>query len=216
MSDAITAADFHDADGVDDWRVVLGAARAHFATGSFATGLALVAEIGRLAEEANHHPDVQLRYGDVGVSLVSHDVGGLSERDVVLARRISEAASALDVAADTSRPQRVEIAVDAHVREDVLPFWRTLLGYQADGEDALRDPRGTDPAVWFQEMEPRREGRNRLHLDVWVPHDQAESRVTAAVAAGGELVSDAEAPSFWVLRDAEGNEACVCTWQDKA
>jgi 4a-hydroxytetrahydrobiopterin dehydratase len=44
-----------------------------------------------------------------------------------------------------------------------------------------------------------------------VPHDQAETRVTAAIAAGGHLVTDEHAPSWWVLADAEGNEACVAT-----
>ena len=48
-----------------------------------------------------------------------------------------------------------------------------------------------------------------------VPHDQAESRVAAAIAAGGHLVSDTQAPAFWVVADAEGNEVCVCTWQDR-
>jgi 4a-hydroxytetrahydrobiopterin dehydratase len=35
------------------------------------------------------------------------------------------------------------------------------------------------------------------------------------VAAGGRVVSADRAPAFWVLADAEGNEACICTWQDR-
>ncbi len=58
-------------------------------------------------------------------------------------------------------------------------------------------------------------GRNRIHLDVTVPHDQAEARVAAAIAAGGHLVSDTRARAFWILADVEGNEACICTWQDR-
>ena len=59
--------------------------------------------------------------------------------------------------------------------------------------------------------------RNRIHLDVTVPHDVAEARGSPPpVAAGGTLVSDpAAAREFWVLADPEGNEACVCTWQDR-
>lgn len=53
--------------------------------------------------------------------------------------------------------------------------------------------------------------RNRIDLDVWVPHDQAEARIAAAIGAGGRLVSDERAPAWWVLADAEGNEVCVCT-----
>ncbi|MEJ8670307.1 VOC family protein [Streptomyces sp. MS1.AVA.1] len=51
--------------------------------------------------------------------------------------------------------------------------------------------------------------RNTLHVDVWVPHDRAEARVEAAIAAGGRLVDDTHAPSLWILADPEGNEACV-------
>lgn len=61
-------------------------------------------------------------------------------------------------------------------------------------------------------MDARRTTRNRLHVDVSVPHDQAEARVAAALAAGGRLVTDQNAPTWWVLADAEGNEACVATW----
>lgn len=39
--------------------------------------------------------------------------------------------------------------------------------------------------------------------------------LAAAVAAGGTLVTDRFARSFWVLADAEGDEACACTWQDR-
>ena len=57
--------------------------------------------------------------------------------------------------------------------------------------------------------------RNRVHLDVTVPHDETGLRVSAALAAGGRLVSDARARRFWVLSDAEGNECCICTWLDR-
>jgi 4a-hydroxytetrahydrobiopterin dehydratase len=62
-------------------------------------------------------------------------------------------------------------------------------------------------------MDAPRPQRNRIHIDVSVPHDQAQARLEAALAAGGRLLSDAEAPAFWVLADPEGNEACITTWQ---
>ena len=101
-SDILSAGDV-EAAGISDWRLLDGALRAHFATGSFATGLALVNRIGALAEEANHHPDVDLRYPHVGVTLVSHDVWGVTSRDVDLARQISAAARELGVGADPSQ-----------------------------------------------------------------------------------------------------------------
>jgi 4a-hydroxytetrahydrobiopterin dehydratase len=44
-----------------------------------------------------------------------------------------------------------------------------------------------------------------------VPHDHAEARIAAAIAAGGHLVTDQCAAAWWVLADAEGNQACVAT-----
>jgi 4a-hydroxytetrahydrobiopterin dehydratase len=67
--------------------------------------------------------------------------------------------------------------------------------------------------VWFQQMDAPRPQRNRIHIDVSVPHDQAQARLEAALAAGGRLLSNAAAPAFWVLADPEGNEACITTWQ---
>jgi 4a-hydroxytetrahydrobiopterin dehydratase len=64
-------------------------------------------------------------------------------------------------------------------------------------------------------MSEPRTARNRIHIDVMVPHDVAEARVAAAIAAGGTLMTDQYARSWWVLADADGNEACVCTWQDR-
>lgn len=215
MGDRITPGQFHAAGGVDDWRVVFGGACAHFRTGSFATGVELVDAIGELADAANHHPDVDLRYGGVTVQLISHDVGGLSERDVALARRISTAARELDIPADPAAVQTVQIAIDALVSSDVLPFWRAVLGYVDEGPVELADPRGRWPRFWFQQMDAPRPQRNRIHVDVSVPHDQAEHRIAAALAAGGHLVNDAFAPQWWTLADAEGNEADIATWQGR-
>lgn len=201
------------------WRVLLGRLHATFSTGSFETGLGLVQRIAALAEQANHHPDVDLRYPTVHVVLFSHDANGLTERDVAMAEQISAAAEEMDLTAAPAAPQVLEIAVDAIDIPAVRRFWKAVLGYDdeppaaGDPQPALSDPAGIGPAFWFQQMDVPRPQRNRIHLDVTVPHDVAEQRVAAAIAAGGRLVSDARAPSFWVLADAEGNEACVCTWQ---
>ena len=204
------------------WRVLLGRLHATFATGTFAAGLGLVERIAAAANEAGHHPDVDLRYPAVHVGLVSHDANGLTERDVALASRISAIADDLGVAGVPGGPQELEVAVDALDIATVRPFWRAVLGYEdepppaPDASPALRDPAGRGPALWFQQMDAPRPQRNRIHLDITVPHDVAEARVRAGIDAGGRLVSDAAAPAFWVLADAEGNEACICTWQGRA
>jgi 4a-hydroxytetrahydrobiopterin dehydratase len=116
--------------------------------------------------------------------------------------------------------QVIEIGIDALDAAAIRPFWRAVLGYvdepgRSGPWDGLIDPLGQGPAVWFQRMDAPRPQRNRIHFDVSVPHDEAESRIGAALAAGGTLINDARAPAFWVLADAEGNEACVTTWQGR-
>lgn len=75
---------------------------ASFATGDFATGLDLVNRIGAAAETAHHHPDLTLTYPEVTVTLTSHDAGGITRRDLELARTINDQAAALDVPASGS------------------------------------------------------------------------------------------------------------------
>ncbi|HTY71880.1 MAG TPA: VOC family protein [Actinomycetes bacterium] len=216
MTEPITAGQFHAAEGVEDWRALYTGVSAHFRTGSFSTGVALVEVIGRLADAADHHPDVDLRYGGLTVRLVTHSVQGLSDRDVALAQQISAAARELGVAADPAAVQDVEVAIDVLDLSAVRPFWLAVLGYrEAAGRDYLVDPHGRWPTIWFQQMDEPRPQRNRVHVDICVPHDEAQTRIAAAVAAGGRLVSAEHAPSWWVLADPEGNEACVATWQGR-
>ncbi len=219
MSDRLTDAQF-EAAGPSDFRVVLGRAHGRWRTGSFAVGAGFVAAIAELADQLNHHPDVDLRYASVTIALSSHDVGGLSERDLELARRISELAAQLGLPDESATVQQVEVAIDVLHGPAVWPFWQAVLGYRVDDPQeqpapGLGDPWGQGVPVWFQQLDRARPGRGRIHLDVSVAHDVARERVAAALAAGGVLVSDTSAPTFWVLADAEGNEACICTWQGR-
>jgi 4a-hydroxytetrahydrobiopterin dehydratase len=214
MTDQITPRQFHEAEGVDDWRVLFVGAYAHFRSESFAEGLALVNAIGALAEAANHHPDVDLRYKGVTVHLVSHDVGSLSQRDVRLARQISAAARDLGIAADPAGVQAVQLTIDFGGPQ-VRPFWQAVLGYREVGDEDLVDPQSRGPSIWFQPMDKPRTERNRVHVDLSVPHDQAEARIAAALAAGGRVVFDRFAPAWWTLADPEGNEVDIATWQNR-
>lgn len=217
MGQTLTGQDILDAD-LPDWRVLLRAIHTRYATGDFATGLALVNEIGAAAEEANHHPDLDLRYPHLDVKLTSHDVGGLTDRDVALARRISDLAAAAGVPARPEAVCELEVALDTAARDRVKPFWRALLGLadSPDHEDDVIDPSGRLPSLWFQPTEAHDEPRQRFHLDLHVPPEVVAGRIEAALAAGGTLVSDEHAPSFWVLADSDGNKACLCTWQQAA
>ncbi|MEW2626392.1 VOC family protein [Streptomyces sp. NPDC048106] len=204
---------FHEAVGVEDWRVVGEGACAYFRTGSFAVGARFVQAISEMPLVGDDHPDIDVRQEGVIVRLitVTDDYYGLTERHVELARQISEVAQTLDIPADPSAVQTVQVTVDALTGSDVVAFWRALLGYQdrANSGEDLIDPRRRGAAFYFQQMDAPRPQRNRVHVDVWVPYDQAEARIAAALAAGGRLVNDADAPSNWVLADPEGNEACI-------
>ena len=202
--------------GLDDWRQLMRTIRARFRTGDFATGLALVDRIGALAEEADHHPDVRLSYGEVLVDLVSHDVGGITVRDLDLARRISEVAREAGVQADTSGLTQLDLGLDTAAGQQHADYYATLLGSAVQRGEPVDDS-GQVPTVWWQEPGedgptiPAPEVPQRWHLDVWVPMDDGERRLAAVLAAGGRLVSDAAAPSYWVVEDSEGNRSCICT-----
>ncbi len=174
----------------------------------------MVEAIGRLADAANHHPDVDLRYPGVTVTLITHEIGDVSDRDVALAQQISVAARDLGIPADPSKVQVVQVSIDALVMTELRPFWCAVLGYEElDDEDAV-DPLSRGPVVTFQQMDEPRTPRGRIHLDVSVPRDQVEKRISAALAAGGHMVTKAYAPHWWTLADAEGNEVDIAPWAD--
>jgi len=200
------------AEGLDDWRFFLMRLHARFRTGSFVKGLELVTRITEAAEEANHHPDVVLTYPQVDVDLHSHDVHGVTSRDLALARRISEIAAELGVESAPREVSTLELALDVPDGDVVKPFWAAVLGYDDEPYHEIQDPGGRNNTLWFQEA-PGATGevQQRFHLDIVVPREVAEERVAAAVAAGGTLVSEDAVPAYWVLADAHGNKVCVCT-----
>ncbi|GAA4938326.1 4a-hydroxytetrahydrobiopterin dehydratase [Actinoplanes utahensis] len=195
------------------WVALPGMLRTRLRTGGFAAGLELVNAIGAAAEKADHHPDLDLRYTYLDVTLSSHDVGGITGRDLRLAATVNELAAAAGVALEPAGAVLLEWALDTPESSKVLPFWRALLaGEERSGE--VVDPAGRLSTVWFQESGSE-EPRQRWHPDLWLDPAQVQPRIDAALAAGGTLVSDEAAPSFWVLADPEGNRVCLCTWQER-
>jgi 4a-hydroxytetrahydrobiopterin dehydratase len=200
-------------EGLAGWVFLPGGLRTRVRSRDFATGLALVNAIGAAAEEMDHHPDLDLRYTHVDVRLTSHDTGGVTKRDVRLARTISALAADAGLALETTGVTRLELGLDTPAAGSIMPFWAAVLGMEATDAD-LVDPADVLPSVWFQKS-GHEEPRQRWHPDVWLDPADVPSRMEAALTAGGTLVSDAEAPSFWVLSDPEGNHVCLCTWQDR-
>jgi 4a-hydroxytetrahydrobiopterin dehydratase len=209
------------------WRYVLGTLRATVAVGSPTEAAEVAARMVAACGDEAASLSIDLRPDRLALSLQSPATASVTGREVVLARRVSEVAHGLGLATEPGvggrsprSVQVLEIAIDALEIAAVRPFWKAVLGYtdepgRSGPEDPLVDPLGQGPAIWFQQMDAPRPQRNRIHLDVSVPHDEAADRIRATLAAGGTLRYDAEAPAFWVLADPEGNEACITTWQGR-
>jgi 4a-hydroxytetrahydrobiopterin dehydratase len=214
-TDGITAREFHASDGTEDWRVVGDGAHARFLTGSFTAGTRLAAAIGALDGVDGHAPDIDIRSDAVTVRLLTtgDDWYGMSRRDVELARRISAVAREQGLGSDPSAVRSVLVIPGAASTAEVMPFWQAALGYirRPDSpEEDLVDPHNRNPAFWFEEMRELRQGGGAIHVAIWMPFEQAEAQVAAALAAGGHVVRD-QAPAWWTLADAAGNEIDIAT-----
>lgn len=207
-----TPGEFHAAEGVEDWRALFFGVHGRFAADGWATAAAFVAALRAVPGLAALSPAVDLRADAVTVRLPDDVTGHLPATAVEVSRRVSALARDHGLRPDPAGLQVVQLTLDALVGADVIPFWRAVLGYDLVGDSDLVDPRWRSPVIWVQDMDAPRPQRNRVHVDVSVPHDQAEARVAAALAAGGRLVTDRFAPSWWTLADAEGNEVDVASW----
>lgn len=200
-----------------DWRIVSDGAVAFFPTDSLAQSVRFVAALSDIPGLGDHQYGIDLRRDGVTIRVVTlrDDVMGLTQRDLDLAQRISAVARDQGLKADPSVVQSILIVPGAPNRPEVMPFWRAVLGYipRPDSpEEDLVDPHDRGPALWLEEMEePRADGMGAIHLAVWLPIEQAQVRVDAALAAGGHLVRDNFAPAWWTLADAYGNEVDVAT-----
>ena len=221
--DQITQAD------LTDWRKLGQGLHARFLVGDFAAGARFVSAIAEAGDAVGHHPRVTLSGGHVDLRLVSddavfrddegteHTVEWVTQRDVDLARRVSEIAAEQAVRADPASITTIELALDTADAARIAPMWAAVLTGSTDAHgrgtigDDVRDNTGRVPILWFQDTEEHETPRQRFHLDVWVAPEVADQRIAAAVAAGGTIVDDSQAPSYTVIADQDGNKACVCT-----
>ncbi|TQR84092.1 4a-hydroxytetrahydrobiopterin dehydratase [Mycobacterium hodleri] len=207
------------------WRLIQAELLAHVLVPSLAAAVdAASVAVDAAGAGGNGHLTAELQPDRVVLRLQTAVTGTVTDDDLLLARSVTEALAGRSLAATpgdrAAVPQAMEIAIDALDIALVRPFWQAATGYVdqpgVEGPDiALVDPLGRGPAIWFQQMDAPRPQRNRIHLDVEVAPELARPRIDAAIAVGGLLLSDAHAPAFWVLADAEGNEVCICTWQGR-
>ena len=220
--DHLTTQDVLDA-GLADWRKLAQRFHARFRVTDATAAAAFLADAVRAAAAMSlaDHLEATLapRHVDLRVA-TDRGHGGIwvTAEDVTLARALSEVAREHGLHAAPGEVTQVEMGLDTAHRRALAPFRAVVLTGTTDGvvQDTVFDPTGRLPSIWFQETEPHEVPRQRWHPDVWVPPEVADTRIAAAVAAGGAVVDDSEAPSFTVLSDPDGNRVCICTILERA
>ena len=210
------------------WRYLLGELAVSVPVRSLAqASVVAAAAVAAGGHDADGHLRVDLRPDRVELSVqdaerrrgdrARHGAGGAHHRG----RGRPRARPGRCVTAESPRPvQALEMAIDAIDIPAIRPFWKAVLGYVDEPGEAGRSSRssirpgscpGSGSSRWT------RPGRSATGCT-----STSLSRTTRPspgcappLPAGGRLVDDSHARAFWVLADAEGNEACVCTWTDR-
>jgi len=204
---------FLAADGVEDWVVLHGGATAVFRAGS-------LGQAAQLAEAITHVPGLEgsgtlLTIADDRLSVrLSRGVFRLEEPHIELAQAVSATARAHGAVAERSGVHEIQVAIAAQPDAVDVGFWRAVLGYVPLADDNAIDPLGHSSTVWMQDLDANKPLRHAMHVDVSVARECVEAHVAAAIAAGGRIVDDTEAPAGWILSDSAGNRVCVAAWPD--
>ncbi len=205
--------EFLSAEGVDDWVVLHGGATVVFRVGSLREAAQLAQAIAALP--ALEGSGVLLTIGEGFVTVrLTRDLWQLEVQHIALARAVFAIAREHRAVADRAAVQEVQVAIAAKRDEIDVNFWRAVLGYVPMAEDNAVDPLGHGSTVWMQELAEGKPLRHAMHIDVSVAREQATARLQAALAAGGRIVDDSNAPSHWTLADRAGNRVCIVAWPD--
>ncbi|MFS0701183.1 4a-hydroxytetrahydrobiopterin dehydratase [Cellulomonas sp. 179-A 4D5 NHS] len=214
--------------GLADWRKLAQGLHARYLVDDFGAAARFVAAVGEAGDALGHHPGVAIGPGFVDLKLVSadavyrqqdgteHVVEWVTQQDLDLAGRITDVAAEHGLAADPASVSVVELGLDTAQPGTIAPVWAALLTGDAASQgrgspsDEVRDATGRVPNLWFGDADAGEPARQRLHVEVYVAAEVAEQRIAAAVAAGGTVVDDSDAPSLTVIADQDGNTGVVC------
>jgi hypothetical protein len=203
--------------GTADWQAVFSA-MACYRISSPAQQRDLTAAAAALADRAGFPLLVDLRPGlviiDSGKDQWEKDAHRLELDFTELAAKLQSAARELGATADPALPRFAQLFLDAADVAAIRAFWVAALGYtpdrRAEASD-IYDPRRLNPVLLFQELDAseteRRRQRNRIHFELTVPSDLAQTRLATALAAGGRLIDESE--DRWRIADPEGNEMVI-------
>jgi 4a-hydroxytetrahydrobiopterin dehydratase len=215
------------AANLSDWRKLAQALHARYVVDDFATGARFIVAVSEAGDAVGRHLRASIGDAYVDLRLVSTDAiyrdeGGtehvvewVTQQDIDLARRITEIAADLGITADPASVSHIELGLDTANSATIAPVWAALLTGSAESQgrgspsDEIRDATGRVPNLWFGEAAHEKTRRQRLHIEVYVAPEAAEGRIAAALAAGGTVVDDNNAPSLTVIADQDGNEAIL-------
>lgn len=209
--------DLWDHPGTEDWRLVF-AATACYPTRTVIEAADLAEEVAGLADRAGLPLRISLRPGLVVLDS-GKDRWEMEPGYAALAADIQVAARARGLIADVSSARFIQVVIDAVDVPAVRHFWQQTLGYAADPREGVTDivdPADLSVPFVFQDLDPdgaddRRAQRNRIHVDLFVPDDQWQARIDRAIAAGGRIVFEGNAPDAVTIADLEGNEIDIAT-----
>ena len=216
------------AANLTDWRKLAQGLHARYVVDDFGTGARFVAAVGEAGDAIGHHPSVSIGNGYVDLKLISDDavyrddegtehvIEWVTQQDVDLARRITEIAADHEIDADPASVSVIELGLDTTQPAVIAPMWAALLTGNAEAQghgspsDEIRDATGRVPNLWFGDADRHETQRQRFHIEVYVAPEVAAQRIGAALAAGGTVVDDSNAPSLTVIADQDGNKGIMC------
>jgi 4a-hydroxytetrahydrobiopterin dehydratase len=214
------------AANLTDWRKLAQGLHARYRVDGFSAGARFVAAVGEAGDALGHHPRVSMGPGYVDLKLSSDDavyrddegteyvVEWVTQQDVDLARRISDIAADHGLVPDPASVCEVELGLDTPASATIAPVWAALLTGSLESQgrgtpgDEVRDATARVPNLWFDDGGAA--NGQRFHVEVYVAPEVAEQRIAAAVAAGGTVVDDSQAPGLVVVADQDGNRGIVC------
>lgn len=225
--DMLTGRQIADANLID-WRKLAQGLHARYVVDDFGSAARFVSAVGEAGDELGHHPRASIGDGYVDLRLISDDaiyrdlegtehvVEWVTQQDIDVARRITEIASEHKLAADPASVSVMELGLDTANSPTIAPVWAALLTGHAEAQghgspsDEIRDVMGRVPNLWFGDADEHGTSPQRFHVEVYVAPEVAEQRISAALAAGGTIVDEANSPSLTVIADQDGNMGVVC------
>jgi 4a-hydroxytetrahydrobiopterin dehydratase len=213
---------------LSDWRKLAQGLHARYIVDDFGTGARFVTAVGEAGDAVGHYPIVSIGPRYVDLKLISDDalyrddegtehvLEWVTQRDVDLARRITEIAADHELDADPASVSQIELGLDTAHSGTIAPVWAALLTGNAEAQghgspsDEIRDAIGRVPNLWFGDADEHDTQGQRFHIEVYVAPEAAEQRIAAALAAGGTVVDDSNAPSLTVIADQDGNKCVLC------